>query len=155
MQLFVVCTAYVIDTEPEPEKGRIVLLQLASGNDGAKEIKFLGETMVRGAAYQARPLPNAPGKIAVTMNARVIIFSVNASISPGGGPWRAFEMECKKSLHTVSLFLAVHGDTLVVGDMMQSVSVLKYIPERSHLELVAAEYDCAPSSCPGVCAHVT
>jgi CPSF A subunit region len=143
LQLFVVCTAYVLEHEPEPTKGRLMLLQLAGAPGAPKELKFLGETVLTGSCYQAQPLPNARGKIAATVNSRLVIFLVNANVQPGGGPWKAFELESKKSLSTIALFLSIHGDTLVVGDMMQSVAVFKYIPERQLLEQVAMEYECA------------
>lgn len=143
MQLFVVCTAYLLDTESEPTKGRIMLFRLADDPGGPKEFKFIGETTVAGAAYVACALPNAPGKVAVTVNSRLVIFTVNANVTPGGGPWRAFELECKKTCPMVALYLAVHGDTIVVGDLMQSVSVFRYNLEQQVLEQVAGEFECA------------
>ena len=149
LQLYVVTTAYVLESEMEPSKGRLLLFQLAGAAGSPRELKFLGETVVAGSCYAAQPLPNAPGRIAATVNSRLVIFTVNAAAVPGGGAWKAFELECKKSLPTVALYLAIHGDTIVVGDMMQSVGVFKYVAERSSLEQVAMEYECAPQ--PQVC----
>jgi hypothetical protein len=143
VQLFVVCSSYLVEMELEPSKGRIMLFRLADDPGGPKEFKFIGETVVAGAAYAARPLPNAPGKVAVTVNSRLVIFTVNANVTPGGGPWRAFELECKKTCPMIALYLAVHGDTIVVGDLMQSVSVFRYNVEQQVLEHVAGECECA------------
>ena len=145
MQLFVVGTAYVVDSEAEPTKGRLLLLQLA-GDPGAagRELKFLGETVLAGSCYQAKALPNMPGKIAATVNSRVAIFGVNAQVKPGSGPWRAFDLECKKACQTIALYLDVVGDTLLVGDMMMSVMLFRLSTDASGspmLEAAAQEYE--------------
>ena len=48
-------TAYVHDEDPEPTKGRVIVLSLETVGDG-KVLTMVGEKVVKGAVYQARPL---------------------------------------------------------------------------------------------------
>jgi hypothetical protein len=144
VQLFVVGTMYVLEEENEPHKGRLLLLRL-SGSSNTRELKFLGETVVKRAVYQVCPIPNQRGRVAATVGHHVVVWNIHASGPSGNGTWRAFSEDCKEKVESFGLYLAIHGNTIAVGDLMKSVRVFKYFPEKHLLEHVASEYECAPS----------
>jgi hypothetical protein len=131
---------YVLPEEDEPHKGRLLLLRLA-GSSNTRELKFLGETTVKRAVYQVCPVPNVRGRVASTVGNHVVVWFINADTKPGKE--RAFLEECKEKVESFGLYLAMHGNTLAVGDLMKSVRVFKYHPEKHLLEHVASEYECA------------
>lgn len=144
---------YVLDEESEPSKGRLLLLQLAGAHSDVRELKFLGETVVNGAAYQVRAMPDHRGRVAATVGNQLVVFTMqpDPAAAVGTGPRRAFEVECKHKTLLFAVYLAVHESTLIVGDLMQSVGIFKYDAEKRSLCKVASEYEGALPR--HLCAH--
>ena len=70
-------TGFVKAEEPEPAVGRMLVLQLTAKSANAWDLRVLMEQPVNGAVYAVVPIPDCPGRLAVTVNAQVCVFEIN------------------------------------------------------------------------------
>lgn len=80
----------------------------------------------------------------VTVNERIVVLTVGAVA--GEAAKRELKVECSHKGKTVSLFLAVQGNQIAVGDLMRSVLLYNYVPSEQRLELAAEEHESTPRS---------
>lgn len=143
VQLFVVGTGYVKEGESEPTRGRLLLLQLTGTPGGQQELKALFEQTVNGGVYSLASIPACPGKFVATISSQVSVFGVDAAAPRGG----SLKLLCKAPGMILALYADVSGHTIVVGDLMRSVAVYSFNPEKQELTLVAKDFDSAPRPC--------
>ncbi|EFJ48849.1 UV-damaged DNA binding complex subunit 1 protein, partial [Volvox carteri f. nagariensis] len=122
---FLVGTAFIVPEEPEPTKGRILVLE---------HVRLVTEKEVKGAAYNV--LPFVKDKILASVNSKV-----PASGCDLGGVRVELASECSYLGNILALYLATRGNLVVVGDLMRSVSLLSYNVEQGVLEHRAADYN--------------
>jgi len=152
-QFIVVGTAYPIEGEQEPTKGRILVFQVAenianktqatptgngpaggaSGESGRKLI-LVAEKQTRGAVYS---LNSFNGKLLAGINSEVMLFAFSSD-----GPDQS-ELVAKGSHneHILALYVQSRGDFIVVGDLMNSVSLLVYRGLDDSIEEIARDYN--------------
>ncbi|ORZ39955.1 CPSF A subunit region-domain-containing protein [Catenaria anguillulae PL171] len=162
--LVAVGTAYVIEGEEEPTRGRILLFKI---NSVDKSLVLVSSTTVKGAVYSLASLgAAAPGKLVAGINNRVVLFDtmrassfprLSAMMQPAITAARtivaatplatpevanavpALNSNCSHAGFIMALFLEVHGNLIVVGDLMKSVAVLEYTAATNSLSVVAKD----------------
>eukprot|EP00168_Porphyra_purpurea_P011882 TRINITY_DN3064_c0_g1_i3.p1 TRINITY_DN3064_c0_g1~~TRINITY_DN3064_c0_g1_i3.p1 ORF type:complete len:969 (-),score=249.57 TRINITY_DN3064_c0_g1_i3:635-3541(-) len=135
-ECFVLGTAYTLPDEDEPSKGRILVLTMEGG-----QLRLRAELPVRGAVYC---IHHIHGMLVAGVNHTVILlaWAVRGGVS-GTNQALVLRDTCVGS--TVALLLATRGDFVIVGDMIKSVSVLRFSSGSDgskRLEEVARDYGC-------------
>jgi DNA damage-binding protein 1 len=112
-------------SEPEPTKGRLLVLRAA---EGAK-LQLVAQNEVKGAPYA---MGDFGGKVICSVNSRVHVYTWSDG---------TLKFHCGFHGHVVALYLApIRGDFAVVGDLMKSISLVAYKPLEQRLEEVARDY---------------
>lgn len=132
-------TGFIKEDEPEPSRGRLLLLQLTGPPGGPQELKALFEQTVNGCVYSVAPIRACPGKFVATVNSQVSVFAAD----PGAPRGDCLRLLCKTAGMILALYADVAGHTIVVGDLMRSVAVYAYNPDKQELTLVAKDFDSA------------
>ncbi|GAB0498469.1 hypothetical protein MMPV_009813 [Pyropia vietnamensis] len=135
-ECFVLGTAYTLPDEDEPSKGRLLAFTVEGG-----QLRLRAELSVQGAVYCINHLR---GMLVAGVNHRVLLlaWSVRGGVS---GSNRALVVRDTCDGSTVALLLATRGDFVIVGDMIKSVTVLRFSTSgdgTERLEEVARDYGC-------------
>jgi DNA damage-binding protein 1 len=155
---FVVGTASSLEDEIEPSKGRILVFEVLKLEGEERRLVLVTEKTTKGAVYELCPFG---GKLLAGINAKVQLYRWNdrstgagssqqptttttttsttqtprgLSSGGGGGSVDLLSQECGYHGHTLSLFIRSHGNDIVVGDLIKSVSLLYWDPEKNLIE---------------------
>ena len=135
-------TAFTAPEEVEPSRGRVLVFKVVRD-----ELVLVAEKEVKGAVYNLNAFRQAPGG-----------GQLQGAALPMGGARRrrrrrrgaadAAETgdheligECSHHGHIVALYVQVRGDLIVVGDLMKSVSLLRYEPNESAIVELARDFN--------------
>jgi hypothetical protein len=176
-------TAYVLEDEEEPSRGRVLVLSV-TGADASRRVRLVSQREVKGGVYAVAPLVG--GKLVAAINSKVQVYrwghaatkaaavkgagagagagvgaaaaaaaaaeamvdedgtgagagSGGAGGGAGGTPPPGLEPECAYFGHTLALHLDTRGDFILVGDLMKSLSLLRYNPATGVLEEAASD----------------
>ena len=145
---YVVGTAFTVPEEVEPSRGRLLVFQVAN-----HKLVLVSEKAVKGAVYALSALD---GKVLAGINSKVQLFKwvMGGGEGEGGGTSGSIggtqgtrgtarlpapaELagsligECSHHGHIVALYVAVKDNLIVVGDLMKSVSLLRYSSEERY-----------------------
>ena len=151
-EYYVVGTAFTVPEEVEPTRGRILVFQVT--ND---QLTLVAEKDVKGAVYT---LASFNGKVLAGINSKVQLFKWVVGGGDGGGSGgttgggttagthtttspTTHELigECSHHGHIVALYVSVKNDVIAVGDLMKSVSLLKYDPNESSITEIARDFN--------------
>jgi len=148
-EYIVVGTAYLIEGEQEPSKGRILVFQVAdkdaaTGADSKRRLLLVAEKQTRGAVYC---LNSFNGKLLAGINSRVKLFA----FIDRGPDQSELQSKCGYNDHIIVLYLESHGDFIVVGDLMKSVSLLVYRAVDDTIEEIARDYNANWMTSVGIC----
>lgn len=123
---YIIGTAQVIEDEPEPKQGRLIVFKYAENN----KMLQVSEREVKGAPYC---MAAYNGKLLVGINNSLKLYefatSDNQLVLLGSHADNVFivHLKCK-------------NDFILIGDMMKSCAVLTYRPETSSFECVARDH---------------
>eukprot|EP00756_Hemistasia_phaeocysticola_P066384 Hpha_TRINITY_DN9199_c1_g1::TRINITY_DN9199_c1_g1_i1::g.94451::m.94451/K10610/DDB1; DNA damage-binding protein 1 len=121
-------TAYVNELQPEPQAGRILVLEVSED-----KLAVVAEKDLKGAATC---LDAFSGRLLCGVGSSIQMWRWQQE---AGGGSRELTLECSHNGHIVSMFLQSFKDTIVLGDLMRSATVLQYRPVDSTLEEIAHE----------------
>ncbi|KAJ3217250.1 DNA damage-binding protein 1a [Dinochytrium kinnereticum] len=132
-EYFAVGTAFSIDGEECPSKGRIIIFEVLSLGE-SRSLNFVTSTSVGGSVYS---LVSFNGKLLATVNAEVQIFE-----------WLVKDTTDERELviisnffgQTHSLYAATRGDFILIGDLMCSASLLTFNPVTKEISEIARDY---------------
>eukprot|EP00252_Welwitschia_mirabilis_P019638 TRINITY_DN4603_c0_g1_i1.p1 TRINITY_DN4603_c0_g1~~TRINITY_DN4603_c0_g1_i1.p1 ORF type:complete len:1092 (+),score=216.35 TRINITY_DN4603_c0_g1_i1:257-3532(+) len=127
---YVVGTAYVLQDENEPNKGRILVFQVDEGC----RLSLVAEKETKGAVYNLNAFN---GKLLAGINQKIQLYKW--VIRDDGS--RDLQPECGHHGHVLALYAKTRGDFIVVGDLMKSVSLLLYKHEEGAIEERARDYN--------------
>ncbi|KAJ1993878.1 DNA damage-binding protein 1a [Dimargaris cristalligena] len=136
---FIVGTAFIYPNTNDTTEGRLLVLRFASEQ---RKIELVCELTVPGAVYSLAAL-TATGHLAATVNNRTVVYEWLAnevgggSGSHGGSPLREV---CAYYSHVLALSLDTQGPLLAVGDLMRSITLLKFDAQARTLTEVARDY---------------
>ena len=144
---YAVGTAFTAPEEVEPSRGRVLVFKVVRD-----ELVLVAEKEVKGAVYNLNAFN---GKLLAGVNSKVQLFRWVArggegagGAGGGGGAADAAETgdheligECSHHGHIVALYVQVRGDLIVVGDLMKSVSLLRYEPNESAIVELARDFN--------------
>jgi len=125
---FVVGTAFVLPTEAEPSKGRILVFSVFDN-----KLYLAAEKPVAGSVYS---LNDFNGKLLAGINSKVQLFSWKDT--EDGAHELSFESE--HATFIIALHVATKGDYIIVGDLMKSITLLLYSPIDGVIKEVARDY---------------
>lgn len=146
-------TAYVLDGEEEPSKGRILVFSVKTDLRGDEEeeeeeekkeedvddeslnqlVKILDITCA-GAPYTVQSFQ---GHLIAGINSYVMMYEWR--LSEEGN---ILQKLCRCEGHFISLLIRTRGDYIAVGDLMKSVRVLKFNSETQTLMEIARDSNC-------------
>ena len=142
---FVVGTAFALEDEPEPSRGRILVLQVVGGQrqseDGgeiavAKRLELVAQVETAGAVYS---LNSFNGLLLAGINSKIQLYDWCTSETSGGG--KELKSKCGLHGHILALHVTTQGDYIVVGDLMKSISLCVYKPLEGMIEEVARDFN--------------
>mmetsp|Transcript_40860 Transcript_40860/g.102893 ORF Transcript_40860/g.102893 Transcript_40860/m.102893 type:complete len:1012 (-) Transcript_40860:694-3729(-) len=128
--LFVVGTAFALPNEPEPTRGRILVLRVVE-----RKFVVVCETEVKGAVYSLNAFN---GKVLAGVNSKIQLFIFEKDGEEVSG---SLKIECGHLGHILALFVCSRGDFIVVGDLMKSMSLLRYRRLDGTIVEVARDYN--------------
>ncbi|KAF6263102.1 mono-functional DNA-alkylating methyl methanesulfonate N-term-domain-containing protein, partial [Scenedesmus sp. NREL 46B-D3] len=129
---YIVGTAVIRPNEVEPSKGHILLL---SYTPGSSSITLVEQMEVHGAVYNVCEFQ---GKLLATVNNKVHLFKWAAAAAGR----HELVSDCSPiGVQVLCLFLAVRGDFVVVGDLMNSITLLVYKAAEGSLEVRARDQE--------------
>lgn len=126
---FVVGTAFVLPSEKEPVRGRILVFQVTD----AKALKLVHQLDKEGCVYQVVPFND---KIVAAVNSIVVVYRWSDECT--------LVEECSYTKNVLALYLKANGDFLLVGDLLRSLKLLVYKPETPCLEECALDTNLNP-----------
>lgn len=134
---FVVGTAYAHEEEAEPSQGRIVVFSVL-GSGSSRTLKQVAEVATRGAVYC---LNNFNGKILAGVNSKTQLFKWEGLDDIDNAEMKAPEIvfECSHHGHILVMFLQSQDNYIIVGDLMKSISLLRYRTIDGFIEEIARD----------------
>jgi DNA damage-binding protein 1 len=135
---FIIGTAQVINDEPEPLKGRILVFEISSDR---KMIQLVAARETKSGVYT---LAAIGGKLAAGIGSKVQIYKFvtkDHALKTSFSVQPELQSECSHQGHIMVMFLKVHADFLVVGDLVRSITILQYKPTENILEENARDFN--------------
>ncbi|CAM8892866.1 unnamed protein product [Rhodiola kirilowii] len=126
---YCVGTAYVLQEENEPTKGRILVFIVEDG-----KLQLVSEKETKGAVYSLNAFN---GKLLAGINQKIQLYKW--TLRDDGT--RELQSECGHHGHILALYVKTRGDFIVVGDLMKSVSLLIYKHEEGAIAERARDYN--------------
>lgn len=122
---FVVGTAFNKDVEPEPSSGRLIVFQVTSHS---KLTKYT-EHSVNGGVYK---IAQFNGRILAGVRTKLQLYDLDESSE-------ALKLVCEHSGFILILMIDVRGDFILIGDLMNSMTLLLYDKIDSKIEELARD----------------
>eukprot|EP00945_MAST-04E_sp_MAST-4E-sp1_P008624 g8624.t1 len=139
---FVVGTAYALEDEPEPSRGRILVFNVAAqtgpgGESRPGRLELIAQVDTPGAVYS---LNCFNGLLLAGVNSKIQLYEWSVTGSTNIGT-RELKSKCGLHGHILALHVTTRGDYIVVGDLMKSVSLCVYKPLEGVIEEVARDFN--------------
>eukprot|EP01041_Mallomonas_annulata_P009800 gene9800-20388_t len=131
-EVVIVGTSFSMPEEYEPSRGRLLVFELAA----ERPVSLMTQREVKGAVYSIGTLD---GKIIAGIGSKVQLFKWMPRDDPIAPPELQPEASYKGCI--LALYIKTHGDFIVVGDLMRSVTLLHYRSMDGTLEEVARDYN--------------
>lgn len=135
-EFIVVGTAYMVAQEIEPSKGRILVFEILED----KKLSLLTERETKAAVFTLAPLN---GKLVAGVGSKVFVYKIVVKDEEGvvmsGQP--TLHQDCGHHGHILALYLKTHGDFILVGDLLRSMTLLRFKSEDGLLEEVARDFN--------------
>jgi DNA damage-binding protein 1 len=149
MDCVAVGTAMVVEGEWEPRQGAVHLFRV-SVTDGVKRVVVSPARLtVNGAVFSIAAVES---RLVAAIGSTVHMLHLDSS-STGHTSEPTLKSECHMDGHINALYLKARGDLILMGDMMRSMTLLKYVPRvaavagaegtgtRAKLEMVSRDYN--------------
>ncbi|TGZ72028.1 hypothetical protein CRM22_002338 [Opisthorchis felineus] len=119
--LYAVGTAFLVEEEVEPSKGRIHLFHW---DPETSRLETVLVHDVNGAVYR---LLDFNGRLLAAINSSVRLFDIKED---------SLRLACSFNENIIALFLRRKGDFVLVGDLMRSLTLLLYRPNVNNFEAI-------------------
>ena len=120
VEVFVVGTAYSLPEESEPSRGRMLIFEPMQD----KTLVLRVEREVPRAVFSLAAIGN---RIVAAVGARTQVMRVSAS--EDGLRSLELQPECSVPGQVLSLFVRAYGDAVLVGDILCSATLLRWLPD--------------------------
>ena len=158
-------TAYALDDEPEPAHGRLLVFAIegsAGEQDGAvamdiveegegegsvssssaaissRKLVLVSSIDTRGAVYSLEPFH---GMLLAGINSKTQLYKWSPGAGGGADGNAELKSVCGHHGHILALYIRSHGDFIIVGDLMKSISLLVYKPLENTIDEIARDYN--------------
>tara|TARA_B100000795_G_scaffold173873_1_gene131219 strand:- start:58 stop:774 length:717 start_codon:yes stop_codon:yes gene_type:complete len=186
---YIIGTAYVLEDEQEPTRGRVLVLSVTGGSGGTsngdggdedgdadmtssssssgggssneRRVVLMTSIETRGAVYCLEPFQgmllagvnsktqlykwipaNTPETTSSTTSSSTSSTSSNSSTSNTASSVTCeLKSVCGHHGHILALYIKSHGDFIIVGDLMKSISLLIYKPLENSIDEIARDYN--------------
>jgi len=145
----VIGTAYGIPGEHEPSRGRIIVLKCTTGNNDnslSRKVKQIAEVQVKGGVFSICPFYN--GSILATINSKTRMCKlvgeadmIDLKIIGAGHHGHIMSLFVRSLVDGENATSGNREQLAIVGDMVRSISVVKYYPEYETLEEIARDFN--------------
>lgn len=138
--MFVVGTAYVLPEEEEPSKGRLLVYTAATATED--KLILIADATIKGCPYA---LESFQDKLLATANSKVELWKLvqeqegGAAVEEGDASTSSLQLVYSHPSHVLALTLQSRGDFVLVGDLMRSISILKYKTIEESFEEIARD----------------
>eukprot|EP00930_Biecheleria_cincta_P042183 TRINITY_DN29012_c0_g1_i1.p1 TRINITY_DN29012_c0_g1~~TRINITY_DN29012_c0_g1_i1.p1 ORF type:complete len:414 (-),score=49.90 TRINITY_DN29012_c0_g1_i1:230-1324(-) len=132
-------TAFIHEDEPEPLKGRVLLLRISKDEDDQLCCTEAAVLQVPGAVYSLVPFKSM---LLGSVNNRVSLWTKTDLLEGTRKHYRITEV-CHYVGTVIFLQVQATGDYILTGDVMHSVSLLRYDAQESTLKLMASDAQAA------------
>ena len=157
-EYFVVGTAYALEDEPEPSRGRILVFKVssinsndsstittgateatddASANINMKRLELVTQADTPGAVYT---LKQFNGNLLAGVNSKIQLYEWS-NTDEGVNVPKELNSKCGLHGHILALYLQTRGDFILVGDLMKSISLCVYKPLEGMIEEIARDFN--------------
>ena len=129
-EYFVLGTAIALPEEAEPQEGRILVFSVHGHT-----LELVCELTVQGAVYDL--CTTQSGRLIAGVNSRVYTLAWSTQAAQP-----KLIQEHVHTQHILALYVKSRGDFVIVGDLMKSISLLRYVAAddgTGSLELVASD----------------
>ena len=135
-EYFVVGTAHVVAEEKEPSRGRILVFEVMEN----RRVHLIAEKEVKGAVFS---LAMVCGRLVAGVGSKVQVFTLanGAEDQTNFTGQPELQLECSHTNQIMSLYLKVKGEHVIVGDLVRSITLLRYKPEERTLQEVARDFN--------------
>jgi DNA damage-binding protein 1 len=117
VERFIVGTAYIDDKELDAVKGRILVFEVTQ----ERKLKVVTEHATKGAC---RVLGLMDGRLVAGLVKTVVVYAFESSTLRRIAAYRT---------STAPIDISISGDTIAIGDVMKSVSIVKFVPGEAGL----------------------
>lgn len=131
-EFVVVGTCYIVPNEQEPSQGRLLVFQVDTDSEGTRVVTLVAEKDTRGPVYS---LAEVRGKLVAGVNHKVQVFNLvrgESTLSAADVsmivPSSELILDCVIAGQLMCLYLKSHGDMILVGDLLRSMTLLQYKP---------------------------
>lgn len=134
VEYFVVGTAHVVNGETEPSRGRLLVFEIVTN----RRVHLIAEKEVKGGVFS---LAQVCGRLVAGVGSKVSIYNLmggKENLSNFTGQPELLH-ECTHSNQITSLFLKTKGDSILVGDVVRSMTLLRYKPHERALQEIARD----------------
>ena len=161
-EYFVVGTAYALEDEPEPSRGRILVFKVSSfdstessnhnnsstttttiitdddsNNINVKRLELVAQADTPGAVYT---LKSFNGNLLAGVNSKIQLYEWS-NTDEGVDVPKELNSKCGLHGHILALYLQTRGDFILVGDLMKSISLCVYKPLEGMIEEIARDFN--------------
>jgi len=155
-EYFVVGTAYALEDEPEPSRGRILVFKVStfdssqsssttttttinedSNNINVKRLELVAQADTPGAVYT---LKSFNGNLLAGVNSKIQLYEWS-NTDEGVEVPKELNSKCGLHGHILALYLQTRGDFILVGDLMKSISLCVYKPLEGMIEEIARDFN--------------
>lgn len=136
VEYFVVGTAHVINGEAEPSRGRLLVFEIVAN----RRVHLIAEKEVKGGVFS---LAQVCGRLAAGVGSKVSVYNLiggKENLSNFTGQPELLH-ECTHSNQIMSLYLKAKGDNILVGDLVRSMTLLRYKPNERTLQEIARDFN--------------
>eukprot|EP00299_Pterocystis_sp_00344_P017203 c8628_g1_i1.p1 GENE.c8628_g1_i1~~c8628_g1_i1.p1 ORF type:complete len:1107 (-),score=297.39 c8628_g1_i1:37-3162(-) len=125
----VVGTAFIIPEETEPTSGRVLVMEV----NELGELTVVATYKLDGCAYWVGAFG---GKLLTSCNARLDVLRWNVSDDS-----KSLVLDCQAPTQILNVAVDTQDDMILVGDLMKSVSLLKYKKTTNSIEDTVQDYN--------------
>lgn len=137
VEYFVVGTAHVVNGEAEPSRGRLLVFEIVAN----RRVHLIAEKEVKGGVFSLAQVSG--GRLVAGVGSKVSIYNLmggKENLSNFTGQPELLH-ECTHSNQIMSLFLKTKGDNILVGDLVRSMTLLRYKPHEHAIQEIARDFN--------------
>eukprot|EP00210_Caulerpa_lentillifera_P005156 g4928.t1 len=124
---YLVGTAFNVPTDYDPQKGRILVFHF-SNFQGHSTLNLVASKEFKGAVFSIKPILD---RILATVSSKVHVLEWRVKDDAS----KEIHVSCTQHCHILAVYSDVRSNFVIIGDLMRSISLLVFDPEKNELEI--------------------